>query len=82
MTIPQILSAVGWPLFLLALAFNVLHTVNLAVKGIDFILPSTAIGATGYLIAVPAMILGLVIGIAGFFGERIEQWWLEKDRKK
>jgi len=82
MTIPQILSAIGWPLFIIALAFVVLHSVNLAIPGVDFLLPSSRIGLTGYLIAVPATILGLVIGVVGLFGERLEQWWLEKDRDK
>jgi hypothetical protein len=80
MTIPQILSAIGWPLFAIAAGFTVLHTVNLAIPGVDFLVPSSRIGATGFLIAVPAAMLGLVIGVIGSFAERLEQWWLDRQR--
>ncbi|MEQ8787990.1 MAG: hypothetical protein RIC55_16910 [Pirellulaceae bacterium] len=75
---PQIISAIGWPIFTIALALAVLHTVNLAIPGVDFFIPSSRIGLVGYVIAIPAILIGGVLGVIGFFGERIEEWWLER----
>jgi hypothetical protein len=82
MTIPQIFSSVGWSMFTFALAFLILHTVNLATPRVDFVIPSTDIGVYGFLVAIPAVVIGFVLGVIGFFGERIEVWWLERQRDK
>jgi len=81
MTIPQILSSVGWFLFMLFGGFLALHTVNLMMPGVDFWIPSSSIGVIGFVIAIPITLLGLVLGIAGFFGEQIEEWLIERDRR-
>jgi hypothetical protein len=80
MTIPQLISSVGWFLFSAALVFNILHTVNLAVPGIDFLISTSRWGLLPYLVSVPILIFGLALGVIGFFAERIEEWWINKDR--
>jgi len=82
MTIPQILSSVGWFLFILAGGVLALHTVNMLIPGVDFFIPSSRIGVIGFVIAAPLTLLGLVIGVAGFFGEQIEEYLLERERKQ
>ena len=81
MTIPQILSSVGWTAFTIALAFIILHTVNLLVPGVDFIARTSVLGVWGYIVGVPVLVLGGAIGTLGFFGERIEEWWLNRGRE-
>lgn len=78
MTIPQILSGVGWPMFSLAVAFCALHTFNLIVPGVDWYIPSSEIGVVGYLIAAPFIVVGFILGAIGSFGERIQERWLER----
>ena len=80
MTIPQILSAVGWTVFVFALAFIVLHTVNLLIPGVDIQIPTSQLGVWGYIIGVPILLFGAGVGTLGFFGERLEEWWLNRDR--
>lgn len=80
MTIPQILSAVGWPMFGFSLAFLIIHTVNLAIPRVDFLIASSRMPVAGFLIATPLLILGLLIGLAGHFSEQIHERWLEKQR--
>jgi hypothetical protein len=82
MTIPQIITAVGWFLFSTALAFGVLHTVNLAIPHVDYFIPSSEIGLAGYFVAGPIILIGFALGMIGQFFERIEEWWLERQRKK
>ena len=80
MTIPQLISSVGWFLFAIGLGGGILHTINLAVPGVDFIVSTSHWGAWPYLAIVPLTLIGLVIGIIGFFAEKLEEWWLNKDR--
>ena len=63
MTVPQLISVIGWGLLSIAGAFAALHTVNLIVPKIDFLISTSGLGATGYAIAVPLMVLGLVLGM-------------------
>jgi hypothetical protein len=81
MTIPQILSSVGWMMFLIAFGFLVLHTVNVIVPHVDFVVRTSPLGIWGFIIAAPVLILGGVIGTLGFFGERVEEWWLNRGRE-
>ena len=81
MTIPQILSAIGWPVFSFAVAFCALHTFNLFMPGVDWYIPSSEIGIWGYVIAAPFILVGFVIGAIGSFGERMQERWLERQRE-
>lgn len=79
MTIPQIISSVGWFLFTAAVVFLVIHTLNVIVPGLDFFISTGHVPVLGYLIGIPAVIVGLGIGVLGFFAERIEEWWLNRE---
>jgi hypothetical protein len=81
MTIPQIISSVGWTMFIIALAFTVLHTINVSIPGVDFIAPTSRLGVWGFIVGVPLTILGGAIGVLGFFAEQIEDWWLNREDK-
>lgn len=81
MTIPQIISSVGFFLLIFGFGGGILHCVNLLIPGVDFIIPSSAFPVVGLLITVPAALLGIVLGIAGFFGEWIEEWWINQQRR-
>jgi hypothetical protein len=81
MTIPQILSAVGSTVFSIAALFMLLHTVNILMPGFDYFIRSSHLGAGPYYIAMPAAIIGLVVAIIGRYGERLEAWWLERQRE-
>lgn len=80
MTIPQILSAIGWPMCSIALAFAALHTFNLAIPGVDYYIPSSQIGLMGYVVAVPVMVIDFILGMAGSFWEQLQERWLERQR--
>lgn len=82
MTIPQIISAVGWFLFSTAVALAVLHTVNLAIPHVDYFIETSQFGIGGYFIIGPVILIGFALGMIGNFFERIEEWWLERQRKK
>jgi hypothetical protein len=79
MTIPQIISAIGWPVFGFAVLFLGLHTFNLAVPSVDFYIPSSRFPVMGFVVAIPAAIIGLLAGIIGFFFEELHERWLEDD---
>jgi hypothetical protein len=81
MTIPQILSSIGYGLFTIALAFLALHTFNLIIPGVDYYIPSSEIGMLGYLVALPVLVVGFVIGMIGTFWERLHERWLERQRE-
>lgn len=78
MTIPQLFSYVGWPLFGFSVILLVLHTINLLIPGVDFILPSSRMPIWPYLLGVPLSLLGLFCGIVGFFGEWMHEAWIAK----
>lgn len=80
MTIPQIISSVGWSIFTIGLVFTIIHTLNVIVPGIDFFIRTGHLGWIGFLIGIPVTLFGFAIGVLGFFAERIEEWWLNKDR--
>jgi hypothetical protein len=79
-TIPQILSGIGYPLFSVALLFLILHTFNLMVPGIDYYIPSSEFPWLGYVVAFPALLVGFVLGMVGSFWESIQEKMLERDR--
>ncbi len=78
MTIPQIVSAIGWPIFGFALILLGLHTFNLILPGVDFYIPSSRYPVFLYLVAIPTAIVGLVIGLVGYFFEEIHERWLNE----
>jgi hypothetical protein len=80
MTIPQLISSVGWFLLIAGLACGILHTVNLAVPGVDFLVSTSQFGLWPYLGIVPVTVVGLAFAIIGFFAEWLEEWWINKDR--
>ncbi len=69
-------------MFAFAILFTILHIVNLAIPGVDFFIPSSRIGLVGFVLAVPAALIGLAMGVGGLFGERVEEWLYERDRRK
>lgn len=72
MTIPQLCTAIGWGMFVLAGGFTALHAFNMSNKE-NFFIPSQWIGIVGFIIAIPLLIIGLVLGFIGLFGEQIQQ---------
>jgi len=82
MTIGQIFSYVGWTLFSIAILFTILHTINLVVPHVDFLISSSHLGIKAYFVSVPAILIGLVLGIIGACGERFEEWLANRGRRK
>lgn len=78
MTIPQLFSYVGWPVFSVCALALALHTINLLIPGVDFFLPSSRMPIWPYVIGLPLMLLGLVIGVIGFFSEKIHEAWIDR----
>lgn len=79
MTIPQILSFVGWPMFAIGVITFAVHSVNVFIPDIDFLFSSGHMPFAGYAITTPLIVLGLLTGLAGHFSEQIHERWLEKD---
>lgn len=78
MTIPQLFSYVGWPVFSVCALALALHTINLLIPGVDFFLPSSRMPIWPYVIGLPLMLLGFVIGVIGFFSEKIHEAWIDR----
>ena len=80
MTIPQIISSVGFFLCLLGFGGTALHALNQFMPNIDFYIATAHLGNWPYLVTVPVGLIGLAIGIVGIFFEQIEERWLNEGR--
>jgi hypothetical protein len=80
MTIPQIVSAVGWFLCVIGVLGTGLHALNQFMPNIDFYIATAHLGNWPYLITIPVAVVGLVTGFGGAFAEQIEERWLNQGR--
>ena len=72
MTTPQMITTAGVTIFILALTFIFEYE--------DFGLDRLFGAELQLLIGIPVMIFGVLVAIAGLFGEQIQEIWINKNR--